>query len=65
MRVSGTYLCQIFGIMSLSMVCDSAQIVFKQEKQRADSRKYIQLQNVQEAQLWLGDRATRKHAKDS
>ena len=27
----GTYQCQTFGIMSLSMVRDSALIVFKQE----------------------------------
>ena len=31
MHVAGTYLCQTFGIMSLSMVRDSAQILFKQE----------------------------------
>ena len=31
MHVAGTDLCQTFGITSLSMVRDSAQIVFKQE----------------------------------
>jgi len=39
MHVSGTYLCQTFGIVILSIVhdTDSAQFLFKQEKQRADS----------------------------
>jgi len=37
MHIAGTYLCQTFGIVILSMVHDSAQILFKQEKQRADS----------------------------
>ena len=31
MHDAGTYLCQTFGIMSLSMVCDNAQILFNRE----------------------------------
>jgi len=41
MHVEGAYLCQTFGIMSLSMVRDSAQIIFKQEKQGADSHIHV------------------------
>ena len=43
MHVEGPYLCQAFGIMSLSMVRDSAQIIFKQENQGVDTETAVHI----------------------